>query len=200
MAGISESRENLLGSTHNLGRNQPVNDEVEESLLTPTEKKFLLYAERGDVATVRRWVFYKSIPKHTQKFFSRLIEEYADRPDELHINCVDPLNRSALVTAIENENIELVHTLLEKGIRVKDSLLHAIKEEYVEAVEVLLEWEEQIHVPGQPYVSFHSDLSIFARVSLIWLNGFITELGGCQPCIIRVHARHYASHFSSSYE
>lgn len=78
-----------------------------------------------------------------------------DRPEELKINCVDPLNRSALVTAIENENIELVHLLLEKGIRVKDALLHAIKEEYVEAVEVLLEWEEQIHVPGQPYVSFH---------------------------------------------
>lgn len=35
----------------------------------------------------------------------------------------------------------------------KDALLHAIKEEYVEAVEILLEWEERIHKPGQPYVS-----------------------------------------------
>ncbi|CAH1393553.1 unnamed protein product [Nezara viridula] len=55
--------------------------------LTPVEKKFLLLAERGDCATVRKY----------------------------------------------------------------DSLLHAIKEEYVEAVEVLLEWEESIHVPGEPY-------------------------------------------------
>jgi len=31
-------------------------------------------------------------------------------------------------------------------------LLHAIKEEYVEAVELLLEWEEQHHEPGTPYV------------------------------------------------
>ena len=37
---------------------------------------------------------------------------------------------------------------------LQDALLHAIKEEYVEAVEILLEWEEKIHVPGQPYVSF----------------------------------------------
>jgi hypothetical protein len=31
--------------------------------------------------------------------------------------------------------------------------LHAIKEEYVEAVELLLEWEETHHQPGTPYVS-----------------------------------------------
>ena len=37
---------------------------------------------------------------------------------------------------------------------LQDSLLHAIKEEYVEAVEVLLEWEENIHVAGEPYVKF----------------------------------------------
>jgi hypothetical protein len=35
----------------------------------------------------------------------------------------------------------------------QDALLHAIKEEYVEAVEILLEQEEKIHQPGQPYVS-----------------------------------------------
>lgn len=35
----------------------------------------------------------------------------------------------------------------------QDALLHAIKEEYVEAVEILLEWEERIHQSGQPYVS-----------------------------------------------
>lgn len=36
---------------------------------------------------------------------------------------------------------------------LQDALLHAIKEEYVEAVELLLQWEEQNHVPGEPYVS-----------------------------------------------
>lgn len=36
---------------------------------------------------------------------------------------------------------------------LQDGLLHAIKEEYVEAVEILLEWEEKTHKPGQAYVN-----------------------------------------------
>lgn len=35
------------------------------------------------------------------------------------MNCVDPLNRSALTAAIENENAELMHLLLDCGIEVK---------------------------------------------------------------------------------
>ncbi|GLH08835.1 Transient receptor potential protein [Gryllus bimaculatus] len=80
----------------------------------------------------------------------KLLREYPRRSEELDINCVDPLNRSALIAAIENENIDLIRLLLEEGIR--DALLHAIKEEYVEAVEILLEWEERKHMPGQPYI------------------------------------------------
>lgn len=82
----------------------------------------------------------------------RLIHEYKDKPEEFDINCVDPLNRSALIAAIENENIELIKLLLEEGIKVKDALLHAISEEYVEGVETLLVWEEQTHEAGKPYV------------------------------------------------
>ena len=40
-----------------------------------------------------------------------------------------------------------------RQVETKDALLHAINEEYVEAVEVLLEYEETIHSPGKPYVS-----------------------------------------------
>ncbi|XP_026669371.1 transient receptor potential protein isoform X2 [Ceratina calcarata] len=129
----SESQQNLLAgegrapSVHSL---QPPQDYS----LGPVEKHFLLSAERGDCATVKR-----------------LLEENKDHPELLNINCVDPLNRSALIAAIENENIELIKLLLELGIQVKDALLHAIKEEYVEAVEILLEWEERIHTAGQPY-------------------------------------------------
>lgn len=83
----------------------------------------------------------------------RIIEENKDKPDDLDINCVDPLNRSALIAAIENENIELIRLLLEEGIKVKDALLHSISEEYVEAVETLLLWEEDHHEPGTAYVS-----------------------------------------------
>lgn len=52
----------------------------------------------------------------------RLIEQYGNNPEELDINCVDPLNRSALVAAIENENIELIRLLLEANIEVKVSM------------------------------------------------------------------------------
>lgn len=69
------------------------------------------------------------------------------------INCIDPLGRTALVLAIENENMGLIDVLLKHGIRSGDSLLHAISEEYVEAVETLLRHEESIHTPNTPYVS-----------------------------------------------
>lgn len=36
---------------------------------------------------------------------------------------------------------------------LQDALLHAVKEEYVEAVEILLKWEEENHVAGTSYVS-----------------------------------------------
>ncbi|XP_071452675.1 transient receptor potential protein-like isoform X2 [Hetaerina americana] len=136
MAGMSQSRENLIqnggpgGVSDHLSR-----DFLARDLATrQREKRFLLSAERGDCASVRR-----------------LLEEAKDNPELLDINCVDSLNRSALIAAIENENIELLRILLEYEIKVKDSLLHAIKEEYVEAVEVLLEWEEKNHEPGTPY-------------------------------------------------
>ena len=39
-------------------------------------------------------------------------------------------------------------------VETKDALLHAINEEFVEAVEVLLEHEETIHQEGTPHVRF----------------------------------------------
>ena len=38
-------------------------------------------------------------------------------------------------------------------METKDALLHAINEEFVEAVEVLLDHEETIHKPGELHVS-----------------------------------------------
>nr|XP_050860313.1 transient receptor potential protein isoform X5 [Vespula vulgaris] len=129
----SESQQDLLSNEVRAPSVQSLSPPTDYAL-GPVEKHFLLSAERGDCATVKR-----------------LLEENKDNPEILNINCVDPLNRSALIAAIENENIELIKLLLELGIQVKDALLHAIKEEYVEAVEILLEWEEKIHVVGQPY-------------------------------------------------
>lgn len=92
-------------------------------------------------------------------FTFRLISEHKS-DGQLNINCVDPLNRSALIAAIENENIELIRILLESDIKVNDALLHAISEEYVEAVEMLLYHEETTHKPGEPYVcSSHFEMT-----------------------------------------
>ncbi|XP_032795125.2 transient receptor potential protein [Daphnia magna] len=105
-----------------------------ESILKNEEKRFLLLVERGDYNGVRT-----------------LLQDYKDRPDELNLNCTDPLGRTSLVIAIENESFELIEVLLEGGIKVSDGLLHAISEDYVEAVELLLEWEERTHKEGSPY-------------------------------------------------
>ncbi|XP_069696083.1 transient receptor potential protein-like [Periplaneta americana] len=130
---VTESKENLL-SSESIRQSRSSLQAPPEYPLSQVEKQFLMYAERGDCANVKSF-----------------LEQFKDSTDELDINCVDPLNRSALIAAIENENIELIKILLEWKIQVKDALLHAIKEEYVEGVELLLEWEEKNHTPGQPY-------------------------------------------------
>lgn len=73
--------------------------------------------------------------------------------ESININCIDPLGRTALLMAIDNENLEMIELLLEFKVETKDALLHAINEEYVEAVEVLLDHEESIHKDGEPWVS-----------------------------------------------
>lgn len=72
---------------------------------------------------------------------------------ELNINCCDPIGRSGLLMAIDNENLEMIELLIGAGVEMKDALLHAINEEFVEAVELLLDHEDTIHIPGQPHVS-----------------------------------------------
>lgn len=44
--------------------------------------------------------------------------------------------------AIDNENLEMVELLIIFNVDTKDALLHAISEEFVEAVEVLLDHED----------------------------------------------------------
>lgn len=65
----------------------------------------------------------------------------------ISINCVDPLGRSALLMAIDNENLEMVELLINNNVDTKDALLHAISEEFVEAVEMLLDHEDQDQNP-----------------------------------------------------
>ena len=52
------------------------------------------------------------------------------------------MGRGALTLAIEAEHLEMVELLVVMGVETKDALLHAIDQEFVEAVELLLEHEE----------------------------------------------------------
>jgi transient-receptor-potential-like protein len=76
----------------------------------------------------------------------------AIRNNSLNINCVDSFGRGALTLAIDGENLEMVELLIILGLETKDALLEAITQEFVEAVELLLEHEELIHKEGEAYV------------------------------------------------
>lgn len=92
------------------------------------ERDFLLAIERGDMELVR---------------------DLLSRRDEikLNVNCCDPLARGALIIAIENENLQMIKLLMEAKIDIGDSLLYAIEENFVEAVELLLDYQDSMPVP-----------------------------------------------------
>ncbi|MED6264395.1 Short transient receptor putative channel 5 [Characodon lateralis] len=96
---------------------QIVRAEVE---LSAEERAYLTAVEKGDYAGV----------KHAL----REAEVYYN----MDVNCLDPLGRSALLIAIENENLEIMELLLDHGIHTGDALLYAIRKEVVGAVELLL--------------------------------------------------------------
>ncbi|KAM6471775.1 short transient receptor potential channel 4 isoform 2-T2 [Liasis olivaceus] len=91
-----------------------------ESELSPAEKAYLNAVEKGDYASVKQAL------------------EEAEIYFKININCIDPLGRTALLIAIENENLELIELLLSFNVYVGDALLHAIRKEVVGAVELLL--------------------------------------------------------------
>ncbi|XP_054884178.1 short transient receptor potential channel 4b [Poeciliopsis prolifica] len=91
-----------------------------EAELSPMEKVYLGAVERGDYASVKQAL------------------DEAEIYFRININCIDPLGRTALLIAIENENLEIIELLLSYNIHVGDALLHAIRKEVVGAVELLL--------------------------------------------------------------
>ncbi|XP_034034175.1 short transient receptor potential channel 4-like [Thalassophryne amazonica] len=91
-----------------------------ESELSPLEKAYLGAVEKGDYASVKQAL------QEAEIYF------------KININCIDPLGRTALLIAIENENLEIIELLLSFNVYVGDALLHAIRKEVVGAVELLL--------------------------------------------------------------
>ena len=133
--GLGSTRfENASDEDQNVIKVGFVPEPVEERVLTPDEKSYLLCVERGDTATAKS-----------------IVEALSKRPQIFDINCVDPLGRSALIIAVENENIDMIEMLLSQNIKPKDALLVAIREEFVDGTEMLLKHEEESHVEGDYY-------------------------------------------------
>ncbi|CAL8080578.1 unnamed protein product [Calicophoron daubneyi] len=98
---------------------------MEEGELTRIEKLFLHAVDQGDLATVK---------------------DLVDRAEQLKLNpnCTDALGRDALRIVIENEHLELLELLVTiPQIDLKDSILHAINEDNIPAVEVILQAEAE---------------------------------------------------------
>ncbi|XP_056229271.1 short transient receptor potential channel 4b [Seriola aureovittata] len=91
-----------------------------ESELSALERAYLGAVEKGDYASVKQAL------------------EEAEIYFRINIDCIDPLGRTALLIAIENENLEIIELLLSYNVYVGDALLHAIRKEVVGAVELLL--------------------------------------------------------------
>lgn len=91
-----------------------------ESELSALERAYLGAVEKGDYFSVKQAL------------------EEAEIYFRININCMDPLGRTALLIAIENENLEIIELLLSYNVYVGDALLHAIRKQVVGAVELLL--------------------------------------------------------------
>ncbi len=100
---------------------QIVRAEVE---LSAKERAYLTAVEKGDYAGVKQAL------------------EEAEIYYNINVNCLDPLGRSALLIAIENENLEVMELLLSHGLHMGNALLYAIRKEVVGAVELLLSYKK----------------------------------------------------------
>ncbi|XP_066435971.1 short transient receptor potential channel 5 [Eleutherodactylus coqui] len=114
-----------------------------EAELSLEEKAYLIAVEKGDYASV----------KHA-------LEE-AEIYYNININCMDPLGRSALLIAIENENLEIMELLLSHSVYVGDALLYAIRKEVVGAVELLLSYRRPSGEKQVPTLMMDTQFSEF---------------------------------------
>uniref|UniRef100_A0A3B5LX42 Transient receptor potential cation channel, subfamily C, member 4a n=1 Tax=Xiphophorus couchianus TaxID=32473 RepID=A0A3B5LX42_9TELE len=135
-----------------------------ESELSPLEKAYLGAVEKGDYASVKQAL------------------EEAEIYFKININCIDPLGRTALLIAIENENLEIIELLLSFSVYVGDALLHAIRKEVVGAVELLLNHKKSSggmqvkrRTSGKwdsfhPFQTLHNTAAVFKLLSFLLIE------------------------------
>ncbi|XP_061454320.1 short transient receptor potential channel 5 [Rhineura floridana] len=114
-----------------------------EAELSLEEKAYLSAVEKGDYASMKRSL------------------EEAEIYYNININCMDPLGRSALLIAIENENLEIMELLLSHSVYVGDALLYAIRKEVVGAVELLLNYRKPSGEKQVPTLMMDTQFSEF---------------------------------------
>uniref|UniRef100_A0AAY4A1T0 Transient receptor ion channel domain-containing protein n=1 Tax=Denticeps clupeoides TaxID=299321 RepID=A0AAY4A1T0_9TELE len=114
-----------------------------EAELSAEERAYLIAVEKGDYAGVK------------------LALEEAEIYYNINVNCLDPLGRSALLIAIENENLEVMELLLSHGVHVGDALLYAIRKEVVGAVELLLSYRRPSGEKQVPSLMMDTQFSEF---------------------------------------
>ncbi|CAB1347857.1 unnamed protein product [Coregonus sp. 'balchen'] len=114
-----------------------------ESELSGLERNYLGAVEKGDYASIKQAL------------------EEAEIYFRININCIDPLGRTALLIAIENENLEIIELLLTYNVYVGDALLHAIRKEMVGAVELLLNHKKPSREKQVPPILLDKQFSNF---------------------------------------
>ncbi|KAJ3590383.1 hypothetical protein NHX12_008334 [Muraenolepis orangiensis] len=115
-----------------------------EPELSQLERCYLSAVEKGDYASVKQAL------------------EEAEIFLRISINCVDSLGRTALLIAIENENLEIIELLLSYNVYVGDALLHAIRKEVVGAVELLIDHKKPRGEKQVPPALLDKQLSDFS--------------------------------------
>ncbi|XP_061137982.1 short transient receptor potential channel 4b isoform X1 [Syngnathus typhle] len=130
-----------------------------EPELSALERAYLGAVGKGDYATVKEAL------------------EEAEIYFRINIDCVDSLGRTALLIAIENENLEIVDLLLSYNVHVGDALLHAIRKQVVGAVELLLNHKKP---------SSEKQLPPILQDKQFW--GFTPDI---TPIILAAHTNNY---------
>ncbi|XP_046891519.1 short transient receptor potential channel 4b [Hypomesus transpacificus] len=114
-----------------------------KSELSGPERAYLRAIEKGDYASVKQGL------------------EEAEIYFRININCVDPLGRTALLIAIENENLEIIELLLNYNVFVGDALMHAIQKEVVGAVDLILNHKKPSREKQVPPILLEKQFSDF---------------------------------------
>ncbi|VDD82693.1 unnamed protein product [Mesocestoides corti] len=98
---------------------------VAKGKLNQYEKLFLRSVEYGDAKTVQRLI-------DNAKSYN------------VNVNCMDDMGRGAIRLAIEAEQTDLLQILLTyEAIELRDNLLHAISQENVQAIELILQAQSE---------------------------------------------------------